>query len=97
MKAVVTVMLKEGVLDPQGRAIGHALSSLGFAGVGEVRAGKVIELELEEPDANRARTAAEEMARKLLANLVIESFRVEVAGSVRRTARKPRNQSVGQI
>ncbi len=78
MKAVVTVMLKEGVLDPQGRAIGHALGNLGFAGVGEVRAGKVIELELAETDPALARQAAEEMARRLLANTVIESYRVEV-------------------
>ncbi len=77
-RAVVTVMLKDGVLDPQGRAIGHALGTLGFEGVGEVRAGKVIELELAEPDPQRAREAAEAMARRLLANLVIESFRVEV-------------------
>ena len=79
MKAVVTVMLKSGVLDPQGKAIGQALSGLGFAGVGEVRAGKIIEIELAETDPKKARAAAEEMARKLLANTVIESFRVEVA------------------
>ncbi len=79
MKAKVTVMPKAGVLDPQGKAIGHALESLGFAGVGEVRAGKVIELELAETDPAKAKAAAEEMARKLLANTVIESFRVEVA------------------
>jgi phosphoribosylformylglycinamidine synthase subunit PurS len=79
MKAVVTVMLKHGVLDPQGKAIGHALQTLGFDGVGEVRAGKVIELELAESDPAAARTQAEEMARKLLANTVIESFRVEVS------------------
>ncbi len=78
MKAIVTVMLKPGVLDPQGRAIGHALETLGFAGVGEVRAGKVIELDLAETDAAKARTAAEAMAAKLLANTVIESYRVEV-------------------
>ncbi len=78
MKAIVTVMLKPGVLDPQGRAIGHALETLGFAGVGEVRAGKVIELDLAETDADRARAAAEAMAAKLLANTVIESYRVEV-------------------
>jgi phosphoribosylformylglycinamidine synthase len=77
-KARVTVMLKDGVLDPQGRAIGHALAGLGFAGVGEVRAGKVIELELAEADPARARAQAEEMARRLLANTVIESFRVEI-------------------
>ncbi len=78
MKATVTVMLKDGVLDPQGKAIGHALGNLGFTGVGEVRAGKVIELELAETDPARAKQAAEEMARRLLANLVIESYRVEI-------------------
>jgi phosphoribosylformylglycinamidine synthase PurS subunit len=78
VRAVVTVMLKPGVLDPQGRAIGHALGTLGFAGVGEVRAGKRIELELAESDPGRARAAAEEMARRLLANPVIESYQVEV-------------------
>ena len=79
MKVLVTVMPKAGVLDPQGKAIGHALAGLGFSGVGEVRAGKVIELELAETDATKAKQAAEEMARKLLANTVIESFRVEIA------------------
>lgn len=78
-RAVVTIMLREGVLDPQGRAIGHALGQLGFAGVGEIRAGKVIELELAEADPARARAQAEEMARRLLANTVIESFRVELS------------------
>jgi len=78
VKAVVTVMLKEGVLDPQGKAIGHALGTLGFSGVKEVRAGKVIVLDLTETDPAKAQGAAEEMARKLLANTVIESFRVEV-------------------
>ncbi len=79
MKAVVTVMLKNGVLDPQGKAIGQALSGLGFEGVGEVRAGKVIEVEIAETDPARAKAAAEDMARKLLANTVIESFKVEIA------------------
>ena len=79
MKAVVTVMLKPGVLDPQGKAIGHALQTLVFAGVGEVRAGKVIELELAEQDPAQARATAEDMARKLLANTVIEGFHVEIA------------------
>jgi phosphoribosylformylglycinamidine synthase subunit PurS len=78
VKATVTVMLKSGVLDPQGRAIGHALQSLGFDNVGDVRAGKVIELELQETDPERARAAAEEMARRLLANAVIESYQVVV-------------------
>jgi phosphoribosylformylglycinamidine synthase len=79
MKAYVTVMPKNGVLDPQGKAIGHALGTLGFEGVGEVRAGKVIELELAETDPARAKAAAEDMARRLLANTVIESFKVELA------------------
>ncbi|HYZ23157.1 MAG TPA: phosphoribosylformylglycinamidine synthase subunit PurS [Rhodopila sp.] len=78
MKATVTVMLKTGVLDPQGKAIAHALETLGFTGVQDVRAGKVIELELAEADPVKARASAEEMARKLLANTVIESFRVSV-------------------
>jgi phosphoribosylformylglycinamidine synthase PurS subunit len=74
----VTVMLKQGVLDPQGKAIGHALNNLGFTSVGEVRAGKVFELELAETDPVRARSQAEDMARRLLSNTVIESFRVSV-------------------
>ena len=78
MKATVTVMLKSGVLDPQGKAIGHALGTLGFTGVTDVRAGKVIVLDLAETDAARAKSQAEEMARKLLANTVIENYRVEV-------------------
>ncbi len=76
MKAVVTVMLKPGVLDPQGKAIGRALHGLGFEAVGEVRAGRVIELDLAETDPARARAQAEEMARRLLANTVIESYAV---------------------
>lgn len=79
MKAIVTIMLKHGVLDPQGKAIGHALNNLGFAQVGEVRMGKIIELELTETDAAKAKAEAEEMARKLLANTVIESFTVDIA------------------
>ena len=74
MKARVTVTLKPGVLDPQGRAIHHALEGLGFDGVEGVRQGKVIELDL----ADGTSTATiEDMARKLLANTVIETFRVE--------------------
>lgn len=80
MKAIVRVMLKNGVLDPQGKAIEHALATLGFAGVQDVRAGKIIELSLAETDPDRARASAEEMARRLLANTVIESFTVELAG-----------------
>lgn len=79
MKARVYVMPKAGVLDPQGKAISHALEGLGFAGVNDVRAGKVIELDLAETDPAKAKAAAEDMARKLLANTVIESFRVELA------------------
>jgi phosphoribosylformylglycinamidine synthase len=78
MKATVTVMLKDGVLDPQGKAIGQALHGLGFGNVGEVRAGKIIVLDLAESDPGRAKSQAEDMARKLLANTVIESYRVEV-------------------
>ena len=80
MRAIVTVMLKDGVLDPQGKAIGHALNTLGFPQVGDVRAGKIIELELDETNQAKAKVAAEEMAKKLLANTVIESFRVEIVG-----------------
>ena len=78
MKLRIDVMLKNGVLDPQGKAIGHALATLGFDGVQDVRAGKVIELELAETDAAKAQTAAKAMAEKLLANQVIEDFRVSV-------------------
>lgn len=68
MKVRVEVMLKDGVLDPAGKAIGHALTGLGFEGVGEVRAGKLIELDLDETDPAKAHEAAEAMARRLLAN-----------------------------
>ena len=78
MKVRVTVMLKDGVLDPQGRAIGHALQVLGFAELGEVRAGRLIELDLNETDPARARSQAEAMAHRLLANAVIETYSVEV-------------------
>ena len=79
MKARVTVMLKNGVLDPQGEAIRHALGSLGFAGVSGVRQGKVIELDLTATDAAAAETEVKAMCEKLLANTVIESYRVEIA------------------
>jgi phosphoribosylformylglycinamidine synthase PurS subunit len=78
MKAVVTVGLKEGVLDPQGKAIEHALHGLGFENVAEVRAGKVISFFIEGVTADEAKTQAEAMARKLLANMVIEQFAVEI-------------------
>jgi phosphoribosylformylglycinamidine synthase len=80
MKARVHVMLKQGVLDPQGKAIAHALGSLGFNGVNEVRQGKVIDLDLAESDAARARAAVEEMCRQLLANTVIESYQIDLKG-----------------
>jgi len=80
MKIRVNVMLKEGVLDPQGKAIGHALEVLGFANVGEVRVGKTMELELATEDRTAALAQGEAMARELLANLVIEDFAVEVVG-----------------
>jgi len=78
MKARVFVTLKNGVLDPQGKAIGHALNGLGFDAVGEVRQGKVIDLELAETDAAKAKTALEAMCQKLLANTIIESYRIEI-------------------
>ena len=78
MKARIHITLKSGVLDPQGKAIAHALGSLGFAGVGDVRQGKYIEIELDETDRAKAQKTVEAMCAKLLANTVIESFRVEV-------------------
>jgi len=78
MKARVQIMLKDGVLDPQGEAVRHALGTLGFAGVEGVRQGKVIELDLSETDAGRAEAAVKQMCEKLLANTVIESYRVEM-------------------
>ena len=78
MKARVFVTLKNGVLDPQGEAIRHALGTLGFAGVEGVRQGKVIDLDLAETDRAQAESAAAEMCEKLLANTIIENFRVEI-------------------
>ena len=78
MKARVFVTLKNGVLDPQGKAIGHALNGLGFAQVGEVRQGKVIDLDLAESDAAKARAVLKEMCEKLLANTVIEKYEIEL-------------------
>jgi phosphoribosylformylglycinamidine synthase len=74
MKTRVYVTLKNGVLDPQGKAIHHALEGLGFAGVNDVRAGKLIELDLAESVGDEE---IEAMCRKLLANIVIENFRIE--------------------
>jgi len=78
MKARVHVMLKTGVLDPQGEAVRHALGTLGFDGVTGVRQGKVIELDLEETDKERAQAAVDAMCEKLLANTVIESYSVSI-------------------
>ena len=78
MKARVFVTLKNGVLDPQGKAIGHALNGLGFAEVGEVRQGKVIDLELAETGSEAARARIKEMCEKLLANTVIEKYEIEL-------------------
>ncbi|GBR00866.1 phosphoribosylformylglycinamidine synthase subunit PurS [Acetobacter oeni] len=78
MKVRVTVSLKDGVLDPQGKAISHALHVLEFPEVREVRTGKVIELDLEETDPGRAEQRARQMAENLLANQVIEDFVVEI-------------------
>jgi phosphoribosylformylglycinamidine synthase len=77
MKARVQIMLKDGVLDPQGEAVRHALGTLGFSGVEGVRQGKVIELDLA-PGTTEATVT--EMCEKLLANTVIESYRVEMLG-----------------
>ncbi|MEO1139455.1 MAG: phosphoribosylformylglycinamidine synthase subunit PurS [Pseudomonadota bacterium] len=79
MKARVHVMLKNGVLDPQGEAVRHALGQLGFDGVEGVRQGKVIELDLDETDAAKAEKTVTAMCEKLLANTVIESYSVEIA------------------
>ena len=78
MKARVFVTLKNGVLDPQGKAIGHALNNLGFEAVGEVRQGKLIDIELAERDESLARARLKEMCEKLLANTVIEKYEIEI-------------------
>ncbi|MBV1902748.1 MAG: phosphoribosylformylglycinamidine synthase subunit PurS [Marinosulfonomonas sp.] len=78
MKARVHVMLKNGVLDPQGEAVRHALGALGFDGVDGVRQGKVIELDLSESNRDKAKVSVTDMCEKLLANTVIESYRVEI-------------------
>jgi phosphoribosylformylglycinamidine synthase subunit PurS len=78
MKAKITITLKNGVLDPQGKAIEGALAGLGFAGASGVRQGKVIELKLEENDEAAARAKAEEMCKKLLANPVMENYQIEI-------------------
>jgi len=78
MKARVHITLKPGVLDPQGKAIEHALAGLGFDGIDGVRQGKVIDLELRETDVTAARAQVEDMCRRLLANTVIENYAIDV-------------------
>ncbi len=74
MKARIHVTLKQGVLDPQGKAISHTLEALGFEGVEKVRQGNFIEIELTETDEQRAGEQVEQMCQKLLANMVIENY-----------------------
>ncbi len=78
MKVNIHITLKEAVLDPQGQAIGNALIALGFQDVEAVRQGKFIELWIDEKDTDRARERSEEMCRQLLANPVIEAYRIDV-------------------
>ena len=78
MKATIYISLKNGVLDPQGKAIENALSQLGFNGVDNVRQGKMIELDLADMNASEARKQLEEMCEKLLANTVIENFDIHL-------------------
>ncbi|MBL4894959.1 MAG: phosphoribosylformylglycinamidine synthase subunit PurS [Emcibacter sp.] len=78
MKARVHITLKNGVLDPQGKAIQHALVALGFNGVDDVRQGKYIELDLAESDLDKARASVEDMCKKLLSNTVIENYAIEI-------------------
>ena len=78
MKATIYISLKNGVLDPQGKAIENALGQLGFDGVENVRQGKMIELELADTDTNQARDRLQEMCEKLLANTVIENYDIRL-------------------
>lgn len=78
MKARVHITLKSGVLDPQGKAIEHALGGLGFAGVEDVRQGKFIEIELTETDRDKAHAEVDAMCRKMLANTVIENYEIDL-------------------
>ena len=78
MKARVHITLKNGVLDPQGKAIQHALDALGFNGVDDVRQGKYIELDLAETDKAAAEANVEEMCKKLLSNMVIENYTIDI-------------------
>ena len=78
MKARIKIMLKNGVLDPQGEAIKHALNNIGFESVTGVRQGKVIELDVEGSDKSQVRSQIENMCKKMLANTVIENFEIEL-------------------
>ena len=79
MKAKVHVTLKTGVLDPQGKAVQHALGALGFTGINGVRQGKYLEIDLDGADPAKAREDVEAMCRTLLANTVIENYAIEIA------------------
>ena len=79
-RAEIDVMPLKELLDPQGKAIGHALNNLGFSSVGDVRQGKVIDLDLAEKDETKARVSVKEMCEKLLANTVIEKYEIELKG-----------------
>ena len=81
MKARITVSLKNGILDPQGKAVEHSLHSLGFDSVKEVRIGKYIEIEIDEADPEKAKLRIDEMCKKLLSNPVTENFRIDLAGN----------------
>ena len=78
MKVKIHITLKDGVLDPQGKAVGRALESLGFSGVTDVRQGKYIEIDVEETDINQARDNVDTMCRQLLANTVMENYNIEI-------------------
>lgn len=78
MKAQIKITLKDGVLDPQGKAIENTLGALGFGGVNDVRQGKFIEVELDESDETAAREQLDAMCKKLLANTVIENYDIEL-------------------
>jgi len=79
VKAKIHITLKSGVLDPQGKAVEHALGALGFSGVGEVRQGKYIELDLDADNRDAANAEVDAMCRKLLANTVIEDYSIEIS------------------
>ena len=81
MHARIYVTLKRGVLDPQGKAVARSLATMGYEEVQDVRLGKYVEVELEEKDAARAKERLTEMCQRLLANTVIEDFRIEIVGS----------------